>query len=495
MHATFRSWRRRVRALALTSTILVAAAAPYAPHASVLAISAATPGTIVHSTDGVNLRAEPSYGADVLNTLAEGTLVDVQTHLLDTVADADGHTQWWPVMHGGVEGWVSGYYLDVAGVSASAAAADAPAEDAGGMVGAGPVTQGGQEFAAFDLGSHQLANAAALINEPDGVHLRDQPGSIGASLQTLSHQTFVTLRVHELDTVYVEGARWWPVQVDGLQGWVSGTFLAPAEAWQEPSSAEDIPAWSEGADASLAQSAGNDFSIGMYVAVETGEGSGLNMRADAAPDAERIGILPEHEVVQVMDGPRHDPTGSSWYLVTDGSVTGFVSGQFLAYADQAGVPDAAALAAEIRSKVATPGVATGSLAYPVVSYTFTQAFGCSPYPWFYAYNASMGCNVHNGIDLAAPLGTPLLAADGGIVQYAGWCDCGLGYYVKLDHGNGMTTIYGHMAEQPWVSSGQAVSKGDVLGPMGSTGLSTGSHIHFSVAIDGVDQDPLLYLPV
>lgn len=497
MHAKLRIWRSRARSVALTAAILVSAIAPYTSGPTPAVSAAGTTGTIVHSADGVNLRAEPSYGAEVLTTMAEGTLVDVQTHAAEAVLDADGHTSWWPVAHAGVEGWVAGYYLDVAGQAGAATTADLAVADAGGIVTDDASVPTGDAFETFDLGSHQLDSAAALINEPDGVHLRDQPGTVGASLRTLSHETRVALRVHELDTVYVEGTRWWPVQVDDLQGWVAGDFLKPAQTWQEPIPAAAEPAWSDAADVALAQDMVSGFSIGSYVAVATGEGSGLNIRADAAPDAERIGILPEHEVVQVMDGPRHDPTGSLWYLVTDGSVTGFVSGQYLAYADQPGVPDAASLAAEIRSKVAAPGVATGSLNYPVESrlWTFTQAFGCSPYPWFYAYNASWGCHFHNGIDLAAPAGTPLLAADGGTVVYAGWCDCGLGYYVKLDHGNGMTTIYGHMAEQPWVTSGQAVSKGDILGPMGSTGLSTGPHIHFVVTVDGVDQDPLLYLPV
>ena len=138
-------------------------------------------------------------------------------------------------------------------------------------------------------------------------------------------------------------------------------------------------------------------------------------------------------------------------------------------------------------------MATGAFDYPLQSWVFTQAFGCSPY-WFEPWDASVGCNFHNGVDLAADAYTPLLAADGGIVEYAGWCDCGLGYYVKIDHGNGFETIYGHMAEMPWVSAGEAVAKGDVIGPVGSSGASTGPHVHFIVELNGVAQDPLAYLP-
>jgi murein DD-endopeptidase MepM/ murein hydrolase activator NlpD len=69
----------------------------------------------------------------------------------------------------------------------------------------------------------------------------------------------------------------------------------------------------------------------------------------------------------------------------------------------------------------------------------------------------------------------------------------LGYYVKINHGNGFKTVYGHMAEQPWVAGGQAVSQGEVIGPMGSTGNSTGPHVHFIVELNGATVDPSAYL--
>src|SRR5690348_7506689 len=69
---------------------------------------------------------------------------------------------------------------------------------------------------------------------------------------------------------------------------------------------------------------------------------------------------------------------------------------------------------------------------------------------------------HNGVDLAAPYGSPIEAADGGTVEQAGWCDCGLGYYVKIDHGDGFETVYGHMSEY-YVTPGEQVSKGETIG--------------------------------
>ncbi len=195
-----------------------------------------------------------------------------------------------------------------------------------------------------------------------------------------------------------------------------------------------------------------------------------------------------------MDGPFLDPTGAGWYLVTDGEVTGYVDGAWLVEAGQPAAPDGDQVPEPQLPEppaVDPIGVASGSFVYPVEGFTFTQGYGCSPY-WFEPWEPSAGCNFHNGIDLANGYGTPLLAADGGVVDYAGWCDCGLGYYVKIDHGNGFKTVYGHMAEI-WVGAGEALRQGDLIGAMGSTGNSTGPHVHFIIEADGVTVDPLAFL--
>jgi murein DD-endopeptidase MepM/ murein hydrolase activator NlpD len=140
-----------------------------------------------------------------------------------------------------------------------------------------------------------------------------------------------------------------------------------------------------------------------------------------------------------------------------------------------------------------PSGPTGTFMYPVEGYVFTQAYGCSGL-WLEPYDANLGCPFHNGIDLAAPAYTPIMAADGGTVIASGWCDCGLGFYVEIDHGNGFATIYGHMAEQPYVAVGHTVNQGDVIGPIGSTGISTGPHVHFIVKLKsrlGAPNAPIL----
>ncbi len=100
---------------------------------------------------------------------------------------------------------------------------------------------------------------------------------------------------------------------------------------------------------------------------------------------------------------------------------------------------------------------------------------------------------HPAIDIANLAGGPIHAADSGTVIVAGWVDnSGYGNRVVIDHGNGYTTLYAHMSAI-YVSVGQKVSKGDVLGMMGSTGRSTGTHCHFEIRKDGVAQNPLAFL--
>ena len=100
---------------------------------------------------------------------------------------------------------------------------------------------------------------------------------------------------------------------------------------------------------------------------------------------------------------------------------------------------------------------------------------------------------HRAIDIATSLGTPIVAADNGYVAAAQWSDVGYGRMVIVDHGNGFRTLYAHM-QAYYVSVGQAVTKGQQLGICGSTGNSTGPHLHFEVILNGVRRNPFIYLP-
>ena len=122
---------------------------------------------------------------------------------------------------------------------------------------------------------------------------------------------------------------------------------------------------------------------------------------------------------------------------------------------------------------------SGSLGWPLSNFVITQYFSSH----------------HNGLDLAAPAGTPIHAAGSGVVIWAGWRTDGLGYCVFIDHQNGLLTVYGHMIRQPSVRVGQYVSRGQVIGNVGSTGNSTGPHTHFMVKVgSGRDyRNPLAWL--
>ncbi|TFG70981.1 MAG: LysM peptidoglycan-binding domain-containing protein, partial [Anaerolineales bacterium] len=99
---------------------------------------------------------------------------------------------------------------------------------------------------------------------------------------------------------------------------------------------------------------------------------------------------------------------------------------------------------------------------------------------------------HRAIDIGGSEGFAIAAADGGYVTFAGWTDIGYGYLVVIDHGNRFRTYYAHLSNI-YVWEGQSVSAGEVIGAMGSTGNSTGPHLHFEIRYDNYPTNPLIYL--
>ena len=97
---------------------------------------------------------------------------------------------------------------------------------------------------------------------------------------------------------------------------------------------------------------------------------------------------------------------------------------------------------------------------------------------------------HPGIDIAPGYGTPIEAAKDGVVAFAGWMS-GYGNFVIIDHGGGFATAYGHQSRLA-VSDGQVVSAGQVIGYVGSTGFSTGPHLHFEIRVNGTAVNPRSY---
>ncbi|WP_373529889.1 murein hydrolase activator EnvC [Nostoc sp.] len=127
---------------------------------------------------------------------------------------------------------------------------------------------------------------------------------------------------------------------------------------------------------------------------------------------------------------------------------------------------------------------TGVMAYP------SDAPTSSPFGW--RMHPVLGYRrFHAGLDFGASYGSTIRAADSGIVIFAGWYG-GYGRAVIIDHGQGITTLYGHTSEL-YVADGQAVERGQAIAAVGSTGLSTGPHLHFEVRRDGAPVNPGDYL--
>ncbi len=489
----------------------------------------------VNAEAGLRMRAEPSGDADVLATIPDGSVVDLWIDEVDTVQDPDGATRWWPVVYDGQRGWVSGLFL----TSATGSAAST-----------GVVDTAATAKTQFTWDGGELEGATAIVaGDGENVNVRSEPSETSETVTKAADGAVVDLRIDRVDTVLGEDGetRWWPVKIDGEEGWISGWYLTSGTQ-------------AGAVSASSATSSSALFPAGSTAMVQTASGGGARLHADPDIASEQVGSVAERSNVTVLSGPAgHDNSDNGWFEVRNGEgVTGYVDGDLLVLiATPEAAPSATetpvtpvptelpgedppALAPTEAPATETPTVtpqqrATEEVAptntpaptataapteqdtarqtpasqptqaptqaassgsqfiVPVSGAIKTQGFGCSSLG-FYPYNPEWGCGVHDGIDFAAPAYTPIMAAADGTVVTAGWCDCGLGYYVEIDHGNSVHTLYGHMATQPYVSVGQRVTQGETIGPVGSTGLSTGPHTHFMVQVNGVSQDPARYLP-
>ncbi|WP_420912151.1 LysM peptidoglycan-binding domain-containing protein [Meiothermus ruber] len=136
-----------------------------------------------------------------------------------------------------------------------------------------------------------------------------------------------------------------------------------------------------------------------------------------------------------------------------------------------------------RLRPANAVVAAAGYRWPISNFTITTYFG----------RRGGFQRFHTGIALAAPIGTPISAARAGQVDPAGWSRYGYGLHVIINHGGAQETLYAHMSRIV-VRPGQWVDRGDLIGYVGSTGWSTGPHLHFEVRVGGVARNPLAYLP-
>jgi murein DD-endopeptidase MepM/ murein hydrolase activator NlpD len=131
------------------------------------------------------------------------------------------------------------------------------------------------------------------------------------------------------------------------------------------------------------------------------------------------------------------------------------------------------------------GIVAIPSARPTEAANFTSGFGVRADPF------GRGAAMHAGVDIAGPLGTPIYATADGIVRRAEWAG-GYGRLIEIDHGRGITTRYGHLANFA-VTPGMRVTRGQFIGGMGSTGRSTGVHLHYEVRLDGQAVNPMPFL--
>jgi len=136
------------------------------------------------------------------------------------------------------------------------------------------------------------------------------------------------------------------------------------------------------------------------------------------------------------------------------------------------------------SPVPTRGISVPSR-MPLEGAALTSGFGMRTHP------VLGGRRQHTGIDLAAPTGTPVYATADGIVSRADWYSS-YGLYISVEHGASMQTRYAHLSRLA-VASGDSVKKGDLIGYVGSTGRSTGPHLHYEVRVEGLAVNPIPYM--
>ena len=224
------------------------------------------------------------------------------------------------------------------------------------------------------------------------------------------------------------------------------------------------------------------------------------IQATAALNVQRgqVATLLKQQKVTVADLQNNQVTlGAA--LGYQNELEGQLAGQYAQLQAQRAAIDheVALLARKYRAAAEAAGGGTGQFEWPEPTCghgCISQGFGCNSY-WFEQYEASCPYphRIHTGIDIAGPWGTPIIAADTGVIYlYPGYY--GYGNYIIIIHGHGYSTLYGHTASfARGLHSGQIVARGTVIAYEGSTGNSTGPHLHFEIRVNNNWRDPCTWL--
>lgn len=244
--------------------------------------------------------------------------------------------------------------------------------------------------------------------------------------------------------------------------------------------------------AGFAESGGRAV-IGVVMIENGGEGSQV-----AAPIFSQIAQVAMHTLSNTNETPTSQPTAPPSEATADATTASPT-----APPEVTAMPDATALPTEDFVNIPTPEITRDPSKKDITAedpscgsaQEVPQATGT--FMWPSAYQALSGGDFregHPGFDLNAPSGSPVYAADTGLVIFAGWSGLGYGNTILIDHGNGFRTLYAHLS-QVSTYCGAKVEKGKVIGLSGNTGNSTGPHLHFEVRVPGGYINPLTVLPV
>lgn len=334
-----------------------------------------------------------------------------------------------------------------------------------------------------------FADTTATVTSTDGVNLRAGPATTYTILAVMPYGATVSV------TGEATADNWLPVSYSGTSGYADGEYLSltgssAAAAASTPASApaQAAPASPPASPAAPASANPTPPTGGAFQYATVIPPDGLNLRAGPATTYPAIITVPGGIRVQVVG----TATADGWYSVVFSDKLGWVDGKYLNFTP---APGAGAINGGPAATTPPSSPSPSASPSPAASASST---GSSKFAWPVASRriSTLFSAAHPAIDIDEfpSGGNPVSAAADGTVTFAGGnACCSYGLYVIVTHAGGYTTLYAHLSVIE-VTQGQTVKQGAELGKSGSTGNSTGAHLHFEIRKDGVAVDPLSLLP-